>query len=172
MTFRTFAAATALALATLSAPAFAQAAVVTTGATVYGPDGNAVGTIAKVEGGNAVVSTGAASAALPLDKFGKGDKGLTIGFTKDQFEAAVNGAKQQSTAQLSAALVAGAALYSSDGVLLGKVKSVATDGNVVVDLPTGAFSAKKEQIALNGDKLTFQATKADIDAAVAKSKNG
>jgi hypothetical protein len=168
MKLKSFAAAAALACAAFAAPALAQDAGVTAGATVYGPDGEAVGTIDKVEGGNAVVNSGSASAALPVDKFGKGEKGPTIGFTKAQFEAAVNAASAKSSEALAAALVAGADLYSSDGVLLGKVKTVSDDGNVVVDLPSGAFTVTKDQVALNGDKLTFRATKADVDAAVAK----
>lgn len=170
MKFEHLVAAAVLGLAGLSAPALAQAVAVAAGATVYGPDGNPVGTVDKVEGGNAVVNTGTASAALPVDKFGKSDKGLTIGFTKAQFEAAVNGANQKSAEALTAALVAGTDIYSADGVLLGKVKSVGDDGKVIVDLPTGAFTIMKEQVAMNGDKLTFRATKADVDAAVAKSK--
>jgi hypothetical protein len=172
MKLKHLAAAATLAVAGIAAPALAQNAPVTVGAAVFGPDGNQVGTVDKLEGGNAVVNSGAASAALPIDKFGKGAKGLTIGFTKEQFEAAVNGANAKSAEALSAALVAGADLYSADGVLLGKVKTVGEDGNVVVDLPTGAFTVKKEQVAMNGDKLTFRATKADVDAAIANAKAG
>lgn len=94
------------AFAAVSAPALAQsapqaaapaspaatAAAVAAGATVYGSDGNPVGTIDKVENGTAVVNSGTAKAALPLDKFGTSDKGPTIGFTKAQFEAAANAA--------------------------------------------------------------------------------
>lgn len=111
---------TALACAAFAAPAVAQsapapsanstpsaqapgAAAATTaalsvGATVYGSDGNPVGTIDKIDNGTAVINSGAATAALPLDKFGTSDKGPTIGFTKSQFEAAANGAKQQAPA--------------------------------------------------------------------------
>lgn len=94
------------AIATVSAPALAQtapetaspaapattASAVVAGATVYGSDGNPVGTIDKVENGTALVNSGTAKAALPLDKFGTSDKGPTIGFTKAQFEAAVSAA--------------------------------------------------------------------------------
>ena len=98
-----------LAVASVSGPALAQAApetappaapaapaatasAVVAGATVYGPDGNPVGTIEKVENGTALIDSGTAKAALPLDKFGTSDKGPTIGFTKAQFEAAVSSA--------------------------------------------------------------------------------
>ena len=103
---KTLLAAAAVALATASAPALAQAATdaappaapattaaaVVAGATVYGSDGNPVGTIDKVENGTALINSGTAKAALPLDKFGTSDKGPTIGFTKAQFEAAASAA--------------------------------------------------------------------------------
>ena len=100
---KTLLAAAAVALATASAPALAQAATeaaapattaaaVVAGATVYGSDGNPVGTIDKVENGTALINSGTAKAALPLDKFGTSDKGPTIGFTKAQFEAAATAA--------------------------------------------------------------------------------
>ena len=172
MNFKHIAAAAALAVAGISAPALAQNAAVTAGATVYGSDGNPIGTVAKIEGGNAVLNSGTASAALPLASFGKGDKGPTIGMTKAQFEDAVNAAASKTAEALKAALVAGTDIYSSDGQLIGKVKSVADDGSVVVTVGTKDFTVKKEQVAMNGDKLTFLATKADVDAALAKTKNG
>lgn len=166
MKFTNFAAAAALACATLTAPALAQDAAIAAGASVYGADGNVVGTVDKVEGGNVVVNTGSLSAALPASSFGKGEKGPTIGFTKAQFEAAITAANSQAATQLNAAYVAGADVYSSDGVMLGKIKSVGEDGAAVIELPAGAFSAKKEQVTLRDGKLTFGATKADVDAAV------
>lgn len=176
MKFANLAAAAALAVAGLGAPALAQNAAVTAGAAVFGSDGNPVGTVEKVEGGNAVVNTGAASAALPVDKFGKGDKGLTIGFTKAQFEEAVNGAAQksaqQSAAALAAALVTGADVYSSDGQLIGQIKTLGDDGSIVITAGAGDFTANKEQVAMSADKLTFLATKAAVDAALAKPAEG
>ena len=57
-------------------------------AAVLDPKGGAVGKIEKVTATGAVVSTGSARVELALDSFGVGDKGLVIGRTKAELEAA------------------------------------------------------------------------------------
>lgn len=166
MKLSTFAAAVALAAASVATPALAQDTGVSVGAKVYGPAGGEVGTIEKIEGDNVVVNTGSVTAALPSSVFGEGEKGPTIGWNKAQLEEAVNEANRQAEAQLQAAFVPGADLYSVDGQLLGKVESVAED-TFVVDLASGEFTLPKEQVTMQSDKLTFLATAADLQAAVA-----
>ena len=166
MKLSTLAAAAALALAGVSAPALAQNAAVAVGAKIFGPDGAEVGTVESVQGENVVVNTGSVTAALPASVFGTGDKGPTIGWNKAQLEAAVNEENQKAAAALEAAFVADADLYSSDGQLLGKVKTVAED-SFVVALASGEFTLPKQQVTMQADKLTFLATAADLQAAVA-----
>jgi hypothetical protein len=166
MKLPTFAAAVALAIASVSAPAIAQDAAIAVGAKVFGPDGSEVGTVESVQGDNVVVNTGSVTAALPSEVFGAGENGPTIGWNKAQLEAAVNEAEAEKESQLAAALVAGADLYSADAKLLGKVESVA-DESFVVTLASGAFTLPKEQVTIQADKLTFLATAADLEAAVA-----
>ena len=136
MKFSSLAAAAALALAGVAVPAFAETPAV--GAKIYGSDGAEVGTVERVEGGNVVVNTGTLTAALPGDAFGTGDKGPTITLTKAELEAAITAANGDAQAQLDAALVAGADVYSTDAVLLGKVKELAADGSVVVEAAAAA----------------------------------
>lgn len=161
--------AAALALAGLATPALAQVAV---GATVFGPDGNAVGTIEQVEGDVAVVNTGNLTANLPVEVFGEGENGPVIGWSKADLEAAVTAANEEAEAALAAALTAGTDLYSVDGVLLGKVESLGDDGLVVVALESGPISLPRAQITLQADKLTFLATAADLKAAVEAQAGG
>ena len=66
----------------------------------------------------------------------------------------------------SASTVADAEVYSSDSVLLGKVKEVTADDLVVVELASGPASLPKQQMALQNGKVTFLATAADLEAAV------
>jgi hypothetical protein len=167
MKFSSLAAAAALALTGLSAPAMAQDASLTVGAKIFGPDGAEVGTIEKVEGEAVVVNTGNLTAALPASAFGASDKGPTIGWSRADLEAAINAANGEAKAKLDATLVVGADVYSSDAVLLGKVKELAADGSVVVELASGPAALPKAQMALDGDKLTFRATAADVQAAAA-----
>lgn len=74
-----------------SSPPRAAAADLAVGAQVLGPNGQPVGTIAQADATGAVVSTGSAQGRLNLDAFFKDDRGLLIGYTRAQFEAAVTG---------------------------------------------------------------------------------
>lgn len=140
--------AVALSLATISGAAFAQAANVTAGATVYGSDGNAVGTVDKVGNGVASLNTGTHVVGLPLDKFGKGDKGPTIAVTKAQLDQLADQASAQAAAKVSAALVAGAAVVDSNGAALGTIDKVDGD-NIVLKTDAGAVTLTRKHFALN-----------------------
>lgn len=171
MKFSTLAAAAALAVAGLSAPAIAQDVPLTVGAKIYGPDGGEVGTIKSVDGDAIVVDTGNLTAALPASSFGNGENGPTLGWNKAELEAAVTEANQAAAQELAAALVPDAEVYSSDSVLLGTVESVEAD-NVVVALASGPVALPKAQMAMQADKVTFLATAADVQAAAAAATNG
>jgi hypothetical protein len=160
----TLAAAAVLAFAGVAAPALAQTAV-TVGAKVFGPDGSEVGVVEKVEGDNVVVNTGTLTAALPTDVFGTSDKGPTIGWNKADLEAAITAANDEAQAKAQAAIVAGAEVYSSDAVLLGTIKEVTADSLAVVELASGPASLPTKQMTLQGEKLTFLAKAADVEAA-------
>ena len=67
----------------------ATAADLRAGAIVQDPQGGMVGTVEEVDGGGAVVSTGNVRARMPLESFGKNDRGLVISMTRAEFEAAV-----------------------------------------------------------------------------------
>jgi hypothetical protein len=165
MKFAKLAAAAALAAAGLSGPAVAQDVAV--GATVYGPEGNAVGTIESVADGVVTIDTGAHKAPLPANAFGKGDKGPTITVTKAQLDDMVAQQLAAANAQRDAALVAGAAVTTADGQALGTVKSVEGDA-VVVERAAGPVSLKREHFAVDqSGGLMALFTAAQIEAAVA-----
>jgi hypothetical protein len=60
---------------------------------VFDSAGATVGTIQSVTATGAVVASGKLRAEVPTASFAKNDKGLVIGITKAEFEAAVNRAK-------------------------------------------------------------------------------
>jgi len=166
MKFSTIAAASLLAFA--SVPAVAQDAGVATGATVYGPDGAEVGTVLEVTESYAVVDTGTNRASLALDSFGEGTTGPVIGFTKAELDAAVSEAADQAGAALTEALVAGATVHDSEGVVVGTVKEISAEGNVVIERETGPVSLATNQFALGEDgKLQLHFTIAQLEAAIA-----
>ncbi|WP_052208132.1 hypothetical protein [Croceibacterium mercuriale] len=181
MNIRTLATAAALACTTALAPAaLAQATApaatpaapagatgVTAGATIYGPDGQPVGTVEQVEGTNVVVNTGTQTATLPASTFSAGANGPTIGWNKADLEAAIAAEEQKAVAALDTKLVAGAQLFTVDNVAVGTITEVKTDGMVVVEHTTaGPIQLPKEQMTVQGENLTFLATAADLNAAV------
>lgn len=121
-----FLVATALAIA-FSAAAPAADVTLKPGVAVVDPTGGTVGTVATVEGDLVVVDTGINKVSLPLSSFGKGDKGAVIGMSRAQLDAAAAEAKAKARAQIMALLTPGAAVYGSDGDLLGKVVSIEGD---------------------------------------------
>jgi hypothetical protein len=183
MNFRTIATAAALAgstalapavlaqeaapAATAAAPAASADAGVTVGATVYGPDSTAVGTVERVEGTNVVLNTGTMTATLPSSVFGASEQGPTIGWNKADLEAAISAETQKTAAALDTKLIAGAQLFTVDNVAVGTVSEVKPDGMVVVDHSTaGPIQLPKDQMTIQGENLTFLATAADLNAAV------
>jgi hypothetical protein len=67
----------------------ATAAEIAIGSEVRDKKSKPVGTIAEVEADGAVVVTAAGKVKVPLDAFGKDDKGLIIGITKAEFDKLV-----------------------------------------------------------------------------------
>ena len=63
------------------------------GATVYDQSGAKIGKIQSYSASGVVVSTGKARAEIPLASFGRGDKGLVLGMSKADFEAATSAKK-------------------------------------------------------------------------------
>ena len=59
------------------------------GVAVLDPQGGMVGTVEQVEADGAIVSTGNVRAKMPLESFGKNNRGLVISMTRADFEAAV-----------------------------------------------------------------------------------
>ena len=83
----------ATAAADASATAAATQADLKAGAAVYDSAGATVGTIQSVTATGAVVASGKLRAEIPVASFAKSSRGLVIGITKAEFEAAVNRAK-------------------------------------------------------------------------------
>ncbi|WP_313438993.1 hypothetical protein [Novosphingobium sp.] len=161
-------------MAQSAAPAAsAAAATPTVGAKVYAPDGSEVGTVEAVQSGVVTVNTGTARAGLPAASFAMREKGLTIGMNKADLEAAVNGAKAESSAELATAFVAGKPIKSSDGVVLGAVSKVEGD-DVFVNLSNGSVAQlKKSYFGLGADKsLTLGMTATAFNSQLQASAGG
>ena len=165
MKFTKLAAAALLAIA--AAPAAAQGEVdLSTGATVYGPEGNVVGTIQQVANGAVVLDTGDNVATLGADSFVKGEKGTTIGYTKAQLDEAVDAMEREQEAKLAAAIAVGAELRSNDGVAVGTVQSINDDGSIVVAQAERTFALQREQLGTDASGLIVLFSAAQLEEAL------
>jgi hypothetical protein len=158
---------TLLAAAALPVAAFAQVAA---GATVYGPDGAAVGTVASIDAGTVLVDTGTYKAPLPESAFGKSDKGPTITVTRETLDGMMAQQLAAASAARDAKLVAGAAVASPEGAALGTIKSVDGDA-VVLESPAGAVALKREHFALDANGALIALFTAEQVAAAAANGN-
>lgn len=171
MKFSNMALAAALAFAATPAALLAQtpAQDVAVGTTIYGSDGEVLGTVTAVADGTVTVDTGTHQAALPATAIGKTDKGPTVGLTKAELDAQIETLATDQAAKVTAALVAGAPVVDVDGAALGTIKTVEADG-VVVEGANGAFTLKPEHFSLQGDKLTAAVRAADVAAQLSGGK--
>ena len=157
-------------VALIATPALANDTVVA-GATVTGPEGNAVGTIVSVENGQAVLDTGKHQVPLGVDMYGVGETGPTITVTKAQLDGMIDAQLAEAAAKRDAALVAGASAMDAEHAPLGTIVSV--DGENVV-IARGGDEANKvallrEHFAATDHGLMALLTNAQIDAAMASA---
>lgn len=156
------------AVALAATPALANEQVVA-GATVTGPEGNAVGTIISVENGQAVLDTGKHKVPLGVEMYGVGEAGPTITVTKEQLDGMVDAQLAEAAAKRDAALVAGAAVMAADHAPLGTVVSIDGDDVVVSRASDAAakFTLQRDSFDATDHGLMARVTNAQIDAALA-----
>ena len=134
-------------LAAQQAASSATATAPTVGATVFDTSGAPIGTITSIASGAVTIDTGAHKVPVPTASVGPGAKGLVMGMTKAQLDAAYEQASAQATTQMRAKLVPGTAVSSLNGTAtIGTIKSAdnqfvtLTTGKGDVKLPVGGFS--------------------------------
>jgi hypothetical protein len=161
----------AAAAVALSVPAAGQRMTVVTvpapgqamkaGTQVTDPTGASVGIVTAADGDNLRVKTDKHEVTLPKSSFRPANGKLIIGMTQAQLDAQI----EQSLASTNAAIVAGAAVKSSDGMQIGKIDSVA-DGKVVVLLDAGSrVAVPQDGVRGNADgTVTVGYTAAQISA--------
>ena len=164
---RTLASALALAAMTIATPALANDQVVA-GATVYGPEGNQVGTILQVENGQTVLDTGTHQVPLAVEMDGVGETGPTITVTKVQLDTMIEQQMAAANAARDAALVEGATIMTADSQTLGTVGTIEGDNVLVVRAEdAGEFTVPRNYFAAVKGQLVARLTMAQVDAALA-----
>ena len=148
-----------------AAPAAGAKVNVTQGASVSDAKGGAVGTIASVNGDVAVIDTGTVKASVPTSAFAQSDKGLLIGMTKAELEAAAKGASQQQQEQFLASLAPGVAVTDQSGGAVGTIEAVEGD-MVTIATPNAKAKLPKTAIAQGPNGPVIGMTQAQLEAAV------
>lgn len=139
-----------LASALAATPIAAGAATVEAGATVYGPQGNPVGTIESVSNGQAVLDTGKHKVPLGTEAFGEAANGLTITVTKAQLDKLMDDQIAAAEARRDAALTEGAAVITADAQAAGTVKTIDSSIDaVIVERDAGVVTLKREHFAVD-----------------------
>lgn len=166
-------AAAALTTATAIVPGTAiaqQAAAATAGATVYGNDGVAIGTIESINGETAILVVDGMKAPIPSAAIGTGEQGASLNATKAQIVGMLQAAQQQAIAARDAALVVGAEAMTAKHAPLGTVLEINGD-NVIIARggdEMDKVTLLREHFAADANgALMALLTNAQIDAAVA-----
>jgi len=148
-----------------SQPAAAATVNVTQGAAVMDAKGGAVGTISSVNGDIAVIDTGAVKASVPTSSFAQSDKGLLLGMTKAELEAAAQGASAQQKEQFLASLAPGAAVSDASGGAVGTIEAIEGD-MVTIATPNAKAKLPKASLAQGPNGPVIGMTQAQLEAAV------
>ncbi|ASJ90717.1 hypothetical protein [Porphyrobacter sp. CACIAM 03H1] len=134
------------ALAVTPAAAMAQEV----GATIYGNDGNPVGTVSEIDDQVVVIDTGKHKAAVPVSMLYDADAGKSVNATRDQVDTMMDQRVAEANAKRDAALVVGASVVSAGGRDVGKLTEVdlAAD-RILLESPQGMLQMRKEHFAVN-----------------------
>lgn len=146
------------------APAAPAKADVTVGAAVLDVNGGSVGTVASVTGDIVVIDTGAVKASVPVTSLASSDKGVLIGMTKAELEAAAKGAAAGQQEQFLASLKPGTAVSDHNGGAVGTIEAVDAD-TVTVATPTAKAKLPKNAIAQGPNGAVIGMTRAQLEAA-------
>ena len=120
------------------------------GATIFGNDGNPIGTVEQADDKIVVIDTGKHKAPVGANMIYQTEAGPSLNTTKAQIEAIIDKQVAEAATKRDAALVEGAAVMSVNGNPTGKLKSVdmASDA-IILESPTGLVALKKEHFAVN-----------------------
>jgi preprotein translocase subunit YajC len=159
------------ALVTPAAAATAEivAGEIVAGAAVLDSKGGSVGTIASVSGDIAVVDTGTVKVSIPVTSLAKSDKGVLIGMTRTELEAAAKAAAGGG-AQANATLKAGTAVLDPKGGAVGTIESVDAD-TVTVATPKVKAKLPKASFALGPNGAVISMTQSQLEAAASGAKS-
>jgi len=155
----------AAAAPSIDAATAATPAEVHAGMQVVDPSGGVVGTVTRINGDNLVLKSARHEVALPMASFTANEGKLLFGMTAAQLDAAAD----QQAAASSAAIVAGAQVFGSDGSIAGTVET-ADDSFLTIKL-TGGQSVRisRNEVTGNDKGVSLAVTTAKINEIAAQA---
>jgi hypothetical protein len=162
----------------LLASAFAltpfAAAAQDVGTTIYGNDGQPVGTVEQIDEQVIVIDTGKHKAPLPISALYDAETGRAVNATREQLDTMMDKKVADDAAKRDAALVTGAAVVSINGNPAGTIASADLAADVItLDSPDGPIVLTKEYFAVNPQgQLMALVTREQIASAAASRKTG
>lgn len=120
------------------------------GATVYGNDDMAIGTVEANEGGVVTVNTGKHAAPLPANLLAEREGKWTVNATKAQIDGMMDQQVAAAEAKLAEALVDGALVTSADTMPVGTILAIGADvDQYLISTGTGVITLKREHFSVD-----------------------
>ena len=138
-----------LATAMAAAPYAANAQDV--GATVFGNDDAAIGTVTTNDGSVVTVDTGKHKAPLPANLLAEREGKWTVNATKAQIDQMMDAQIAAANEARDAALIEGAAVMSADGQPVGTVYTVDTEDMVIIKNDAGIITLTRDSFAADAN---------------------
>lgn len=161
-----------LATALAATPSLAVAQDV--GATIFGNDGNPVGTVEQKSDDVLVIDTGKHKAPIPASLVFEGEAGPAVNATREQIDTMMDQRVAEQDSKRDTALVEGAAVMSVNGNPAGTLTSVNLEADtIVLESEQGPVMLKKEHFAVDGNgQLMALFTREQIASAAAAGATG
>ncbi len=144
------------------------------GATIYGNDGQPVGTVDKIDEQVIIINTGKHKAPLPVSALYDSEAGRAVNATKEQLDTMMAKKIADDMAKRDAALVVGASVVSFGGKPAGTLSKVdlAAD-SITLDSPDGPVLLTKEYFTVTPEgQLMALVTREQIASAAASRTAG
>lgn len=138
-----------LATAMAAAPFAANAQDV--GATVFGNDDAAIGTVTTNDGSVVTVDTGKHKAPLPANLLAEREGKWTVNATKAQIDQMMDAQVAAANEARDAALIKGAAVMSADGQPVGTIYTVDTEDMVIIQNDAGIITLTRDSFAADAN---------------------
>lgn len=152
----------------------AAATAQSVGTTIYGNDGQPVGTVTEVNAQVVVIDTGTHKAPVPTNLVYDSEQGKSVNASRDEIDMMMAERLAEAERRRDQALVAGAQVVSVGGRNVGTLTTVDLKGNaIILASPQGPLRLKKEHFAVNPQgELIVLYSRDQIVSAAAGGKTG